>query len=170
MQGAEYVYENSWGEQLSTVVNPIPVVLNLCTEECTVLNTSQVGDISCKCTCSVRIYCTCLWSWCSSMVLTRFKYLLLQYLIRFSKMKVLVIISMFCPWGGGGGHLQGFLNIILASKHVLRILKLPYPCEKGPMSGGPNIGPRLVDGPIFEVSVLQLDPKECTGKLPMGSS
>ena len=48
MQGAEYVYETSWGEQLSSVVNPIPVVLNLCTEECTVLDTSQVGDISCK--------------------------------------------------------------------------------------------------------------------------
>ena len=49
MQGIEYVYETSWGEQLSSVVNPLPVVLNLCTEECTVLDTFQVGDISCKC-------------------------------------------------------------------------------------------------------------------------
>ena len=54
-------------------------------------------------------------------------------------MKVLVIISVFCPWGGG--HLQVFLslfNIILASKHVLRIL--PYPCEKGPMGSEPTLG------------------------------
>ena len=48
MQGAEYVYETNWGEQLSSVVNPLPVVLNLCTEECTVLDTSKVGNISCK--------------------------------------------------------------------------------------------------------------------------
>ena len=142
MQGAEYVYETSWGEQLSSVVNPIPVVLNLCTEECTVLNTSQVGDISCKCTCSVRIYCTRLWSWCSSMVLTRFKYLLLQYLIKW-KCSLLLACSVL---GEGGAFTRFF---ILASKHVLRILKLPYPCEKGPMSGGPNIGPRLVDGLIL---------------------
>ena len=47
-QGAEYVYETSWGEQLSSVVNPLPVVLNLHTEDCTVLDTLAVGDISCK--------------------------------------------------------------------------------------------------------------------------
>ena len=48
MQGAEYVYETNWGEQLSSVVHPLPVVLNLNTEECTVLDTSEIGDISCK--------------------------------------------------------------------------------------------------------------------------
>ena len=56
MQGTEYVYETSWGEQLSSVVNPLPVVLNLYTEECTVLDTFQVGDISCMC----KIQCTVL--------------------------------------------------------------------------------------------------------------
>ena len=48
MQGAEYVYETNWGEQLSSVVHPLPVVMNLSTEECTVLDTSEIGDISCK--------------------------------------------------------------------------------------------------------------------------
>ena len=49
---------------------------------------------------------------------------------------------------------------------------LPYPRERGPMGSVPYIGPRLGDGPIFEVSVLHLDTKECPGicKLPMLSS
>ena len=38
------------------------------------------------------------------------------------------------------------------------------------MGGAPYIGPRLGDGPIFEVSVLQLDVKECPDKLHMGCS
>ena len=42
---------------------------------------------------------------------------------------------------------------------------LPYPCERGPMGGAPYIGPRLGDGPIFEVSVSHLDAKERPGKL-----
>ena len=32
-----------------------------------------------------------------------------------------------------------------------------YPHERGPMGGAPYLGPRLGDGPIFEVSVLHLD-------------
>ena len=39
------------------------------------------------------------------------------------------------------------------------------PSLKGPMGGAPYIGSRLGDGPIFEVSLSQLDAKERTGKL-----
>ena len=35
--------------------------------------------------------------------------------------------------------------------------QLPYPRERGPMGGAPYNGPRLGDGPIFEVSVSHLD-------------
>ena len=42
------MFESNWGEQLSSVVNPIPVMLNIHSEECTALDTSRVGDISCK--------------------------------------------------------------------------------------------------------------------------
>ena len=35
------------------------------------------------------------------------------------------------------------------------------------MGGKPYTGPRLGDGPIFEVSVSHLDAKEHPGKLPM---
>ena len=38
------------------------------------------------------------------------------------------------------------------------------------MGDAPYIGPRLGDGPIFEVSVLHLGMKEHPGKLPMLSS
>ena len=47
---------------------------------------------------------------------------------------------------------------------------LLYPRERGPMGGAPYIERRLGDGPILEVSVLQLYAKERPGKLPMGSS
>jgi hypothetical protein len=47
---------------------------------------------------------------------------------------------------------------------------IPYPCEKGPMGGAPYIGPKLGGGPIFQVSVSQLDAKERPGKLPTRSS
>ena len=47
---------------------------------------------------------------------------------------------------------------------------LPYLREKEPMGGAPYIGSRLGDGPIFEVSPLQLHAKERPGKLPMRSS
>ena len=50
-----------------------------------------------------------------------------------------------------------------------RIL-VTYPRERGPMGGAPYIGPRLGDGPIFEVSVSRLDAKERPGKLPTLSS
>ena len=49
-------------------------------------------------------------------------------------------------------------------------LAIPYLHEKGPMGGAPYIGPRLGDGPIFEVSVSQIhniDAKERPGKLTM---
>ena len=42
------MYESNWGEQLSSVVNPLPVVLNLHTEECTVLDITNLGDVSCE--------------------------------------------------------------------------------------------------------------------------
>ena len=42
---------------------------------------------------------------------------------------------------------------------------IPYLCEKGPMGGAPYIGSRQGEGPIFEVSLSQLDAKECPGKL-----
>ena len=47
---------------------------------------------------------------------------------------------------------------------------VPYPCERGSMGGAPYIGPRLGDGPIFEVSVSRLYVKECPGKLPTFAS
>ena len=45
-----------------------------------------------------------------------------------------------------------------------------YLREKGPMGGAPYIGSRLGDGPIFEVSLSQLDAKERPGKLSTQSS
>ncbi|XP_019853674.1 PREDICTED: acylamino-acid-releasing enzyme-like isoform X2 [Amphimedon queenslandica] len=36
--GTEYVYRQSWGELLTTVINPIIVVLDIKTEECTVID------------------------------------------------------------------------------------------------------------------------------------
>ncbi len=42
-----------------------------------------------------------------------------------------------------------------------------YLRKKGPIGSAYYIGPRLGDGPTFKVSVLQLDTKECPGKLPM---
>ena len=47
---------------------------------------------------------------------------------------------------------------------------IPYLREKGPMGGAPYTGSRLGDGLIFEVSLSQLDAKECPGKLPTQSS
>ena len=46
------------------------------------------------------------------------------------------------------------------------LLVIPYPRERGPMGGAPYIGPKLGDGPIFEVSVSRLYSKERPGKLP----
>ena len=42
---------------------------------------------------------------------------------------------------------------------------VPYPHQRGPIGGAPYTGPRLGDGPIFEVSVPHLDAKERQGKL-----
>jgi hypothetical protein len=46
---------------------------------------------------------------------------------------------------------------------------IPYPREKGPMCGAPYIGSKLGSGPIFQVSVSQLDAKEHPGKVPTRS-
>ena len=46
LQGTEYVFESSWGEQLSTVVDPVPVVMSVGSEECRVLEVWEVGDVS----------------------------------------------------------------------------------------------------------------------------
>ncbi|XP_064401064.1 acylamino-acid-releasing enzyme-like isoform X2 [Halichondria panicea] len=45
-KGLEYVYDTNWGEQLSSVVNPVPMVMNLETEECTIVDLTDIGDIS----------------------------------------------------------------------------------------------------------------------------
>ena len=49
---------------------------------------------------------------------------------------------------------------------ITKNLQAPYSRERGPMGGAPYIGPRLGDGPIFEVSMSRLDTKEHPGKLP----
>ena len=46
LQGVEYVFEPNWGEQLSSVELPVPVVFQLASEECTVVDVSKVGNIS----------------------------------------------------------------------------------------------------------------------------
>ena len=46
------------------------------------------------------------------------------------------------------------------------VIRIPYPREIGPMGGAPYIGPKLGDGPIFEISVSRLYSKEHPGKLP----
>ena len=48
LQGGEFDYESNWGEQLESVVHPVPVVLDLSSEEVTVIDTSQCGEISGK--------------------------------------------------------------------------------------------------------------------------
>ena len=40
-QGAEHVFEEHWGEQLSSVVDPVPVVMSVGSEECSVVD---IGD------------------------------------------------------------------------------------------------------------------------------
>ena len=54
--------------------------------------------------------------------------------------------------------------------HRRRLMHILYLREKGPMGDAPYIGFGLGDGPIFEVSLSQLDMKEHPGKLPMRSS
>ena len=54
--------------------------------------------------------------------------------------------------------------------HQECITDVLYSRERGPMGCAPYIGPRLGDGPIFEVSVLRLYANERPGKLPMLSS
>ena len=64
----------------------------------------------------------------------------------------------------------GLLELRLIKVNYTIIIIIPYPRERGPMGGAPYIGPRLGDGPIFEVLVLHLDAKERPGKLPTLSS
>ena len=40
------MFESSWGEQLNSVVDPRPVLLNLSSEECVVMETEKMGDLS----------------------------------------------------------------------------------------------------------------------------
>ena len=47
--------------------------------------------------------------------------------------------------------------------NIMHINVLPYPRERGPMGGAPDIGPRLRGGPIFKASVSHLDVKERPG-------
>ena len=52
-------------------------------------------------------------------------------------------------------------------------MNIPYSRERGPMGGAPYIGQKIgggEGGPIFEVSVSRLYPKERPGKLPMLAS
>ena len=49
--------------------------------------------------------------------------------------------------------------------HII-IITVLYPRKRGPVGGVPYIGPRLGDGPIFEVSISHLYAKERPGKLP----
>ena len=62
-------------------------------------------------------------------------------------------------------------DLNLAVRYRIAIC-IPYPHERGTMGGAPYIGPRLGDGPIFEVSMLHLhaNVKELPGKLPTLSS
>ena len=65
------------------------------------------------------------------------------------------------------------VTVILPSENIqvsLPCMHVPYPCERRPMGGEPYIGPRLGDGPIFEVSASRLYSKERPGKLPMLAS
>ena len=52
----------------------------------------------------------------------------------------------------------------------MTILHAPYPHKRGPMGSAPYIGPRMGDGPIFEVSLSRLYMKERPGKSPTLSS
>ena len=40
------MFESDWGEQLQGVVCPVVVVVNVKTEECSVVDTSKMGDVS----------------------------------------------------------------------------------------------------------------------------
>ena len=44
----EFEYESNWGEQLESVVHPVPVVLDIDSEQVTVIDLSKCGDISGK--------------------------------------------------------------------------------------------------------------------------
>ena len=41
MQGVEFVYEDHWGEQLSSVVDPVTVVMDVESEECAVMDIGE---------------------------------------------------------------------------------------------------------------------------------
>ena len=51
-------------------------------------------------------------------------------------------------------------SLLYPVHNYIIITTILYPCEKGPMSGAPYIGPRLGGGPIFEIPLSQLDEKE----------
>ena len=78
--------------------------------------------------------------------------------------------SAQCAFNRAGSH--GITDLLCCHKHIYcgDSMLIPYPRERGPMGGAPYIGPRLGDGPIFEVSVACLNTKERPGKLPTLSS
>ena len=41
VQGVEYVYEDHWGEQLTSVVDPVVVVMDVGSEECAVVDIGE---------------------------------------------------------------------------------------------------------------------------------
>ena len=45
-QGAEYVFNEDWGEQEVGIKNPVVVVLDLSTETCSVMDTGEYANIS----------------------------------------------------------------------------------------------------------------------------
>ena len=59
---------------------------------------------------------------------------------------------------------------VLVASMVDTPLTITVTLRKGTMGGAPYFGRRVGGGPIFEVSVSQLDTKLCPGKLPTGSS
>ena len=80
----------------------------------------------------------------------------------------LYILYMDQPFDSDGSVCKK--NICSTVSHIHINIILPYPRKRGPMGGAPYIGPRLGDGPIFEVSVSRLYAKERPGKLPMLAS
>jgi hypothetical protein len=64
-----------------------------------------------------------------------------------------------------GFHSSKLFSMFRRLHNVCRIY-IPYPREKGPMGSAPYIGFKLGGGPIFQVSVSQLDAKERPSKVP----
>jgi hypothetical protein len=83
--------------------------------------------------------------------------------------KFIYAIIIFCMGSDTIVHVAEpsicFMDLILWWLHFSSLL-VPYPREKGHMGGALYIGPKLGSGPIFQVSMLELDSKERPGKVP----